>query len=719
MILLLLLVTVFATKQMNEIEYKIANAMPGSESRGFYEKEFFEVRSPIIRSRYSEVVWRQLDPVPLPSEIVKRFNGSVMAITGFEVDVMRKNPDGKEVSVPCYESYNHHFVAFIHGAGIKVKDSSKSHSEGVIRGHGVNVDFERTSAFQEVWSGKDVIPGVQAFNEHNGNEARQSYHGLPKGYIQPIASPEAFVMGPMQINTKNPDNSGTRGGPLPKESQAPPGAKYSGILECPCTTRTQKKSAGFEISAQCKENANPKTADECFTAAMGLGLGKIHSNQTIASLDQPEGCFIETKNGAFDVYFNSKAGTASCGKANVTAVFGHSKTDIGSCSLQIDNQVSITMSGPSDKWFAVGFNASSMSDTPWTVVADGNGKISEWHLGNHEEGTELSSFVKVVSNVVNNGIRTVVITRPLKGDAQRPTFAFNLAGTSFPFITAVGSTATFDGQKHAKATGSKFDMFGNSGCSFVCRGSTGWIDGRPFNPGCMDEPLSDLIKQNNPTCDLNLYRGGIYCCHDGVFLLDADQEIPEPVDEVYFKWRFYFDEFNPKEQTILIHLEWQFGHIEYDVPQAPPGTPPSQAIHHLTTRFSLKDLMDLYGKPHCDPFTEYYCADITRVTKNGVSLIMAGGHCHAPACIDIELYDADTGNLICRVTPEMGGGDDVWDEEGYLWLPPCQWGNKDDGLAQPPVFVLNTNFTSTKRVNSTYGHTGVMAIWQARGSYND
>ena len=91
-----------------------------------------------------------------------------------------------------------------------------------------------------------------------------------------------------------------------------------------------------------------------------------------------------------------------------------------------------------------------MSDTPWTVVADGNGKISEWHLGNHEEGTELSSFVKVVSNVVNNGIRTVVITRPLKGDAQRPTFALNLAGTSFPFITAVGSTATFDGQKHAK-----------------------------------------------------------------------------------------------------------------------------------------------------------------------------------------------------------------------------------------------------------------------------
>ena len=87
---------------------------------------------------------------------------------------------------------------------------------------------------------------------------------------------------------------------------------------------------------------------------MGLGLGKIHSNQTIASLDQPEGCFIETKNGAFDVYFNSKAGTASCGKANVTAVFGHSTTDIGSCSLQIDDQVLITMSGLSDKWFAVG-----------------------------------------------------------------------------------------------------------------------------------------------------------------------------------------------------------------------------------------------------------------------------------------------------------------------------------------------------------------------------
>ena len=70
---------------------------------------------------------------------------------------------------------------------------------------------------------------MQAFSEHNGNEARQSYHGLPANMVQPIASPQRFVFTPMQINTKNPNGPG-RGGPLPRNSQAPPNADYSGIL---------------------------------------------------------------------------------------------------------------------------------------------------------------------------------------------------------------------------------------------------------------------------------------------------------------------------------------------------------------------------------------------------------------------------------------------------------------------------------------------------------
>ena len=44
---------------------------------------------------------------------------------------------------------------------------------------------------------------------------------------------------------------------------------------------------------------------------------------------------------------------------------------------------------------------------------------------------------------------------------------------------------------------------------------------------------------------------------------------------------------------------------------------------------------------------------------DGINLIYAGGHCHAPSCISIELFNADTGELICRQTPVYGKSDKV------------------------------------------------------------
>ncbi len=90
---------------------------------------------------------------------------------------------------------------------------------------------------------------MHAFNEHNGNEACQSFHGLPPNYVQPIFSPATFDMNPMQINTRNPDGSGKRGGPLPRASAAPPNASYSGLLECPCSTRRKFEFGGHVTRA--------------------------------------------------------------------------------------------------------------------------------------------------------------------------------------------------------------------------------------------------------------------------------------------------------------------------------------------------------------------------------------------------------------------------------------------------------------------------------------
>merc|ERR1719356_679344 len=103
--------------------------------------------------------WRSQGPSPLLEPIVSRFNGTTaMAITGFEVNVVRVAADGTEVSVPCYESYNHHYGMTITGADAVLGELGEE------IGHGPMPEFVRPP------SAVDLPPGlsaVQAFNEHN------------------------------------------------------------------------------------------------------------------------------------------------------------------------------------------------------------------------------------------------------------------------------------------------------------------------------------------------------------------------------------------------------------------------------------------------------------------------------------------------------------------------------------------------------------------------
>ena len=129
-----------------------------------------------IQSQYSEVVWHPGPSTPLPPDVVKSFDGKVMIVTGWEVDVLRKTAAGVE-SVPCYESYNHHYVSHISGKGadIAVKmphpdDPTPSTTHGGPR-----------FIFSDNGKGSGTAPTSQAFSEHNGNEARQTYHYLSKG----------------------------------------------------------------------------------------------------------------------------------------------------------------------------------------------------------------------------------------------------------------------------------------------------------------------------------------------------------------------------------------------------------------------------------------------------------------------------------------------------------------------------------------------------------
>ena len=85
---------------MNNVTYLIANpATPNAAARSF-RGEFFEVLGPATTTHYSEVFWAP-QPVALPADIVARFDGKVIAFTGYEVDIVRTN--GEEEIVDCRE----------------------------------------------------------------------------------------------------------------------------------------------------------------------------------------------------------------------------------------------------------------------------------------------------------------------------------------------------------------------------------------------------------------------------------------------------------------------------------------------------------------------------------------------------------------------------------------------------------------------------------------
>jgi hypothetical protein len=180
------------------------------------------------------------------------------------------------------------------------------------------------------------------------------------------------------------------------------------------------------------------------------------------------------------------------------------------------------MVGPSAVWFGVGFNASEMSDQPWTVVVDGAGAVTERQLEDQKPGTLLPSSVKVVSSTVTDGRRTVILTRALKGAGPRY-FTFSPDGPSrVNFINAVGSGPTF--AFHKSKSPSSITLLPVAAPACVCSGSKlsfgdgsckGGISYHPtgqkedvgaglvnFNNRCAPEPASQLLAQHNPTCDL-------------------------------------------------------------------------------------------------------------------------------------------------------------------------------------------------------------------------
>merc|ERR1711892_196367 len=276
--------------------------------------EYFDAYSPPISTKYGEVFWTMMDPVPLDKELVERFSGKTMAVVGYEVDQVMKTETG-DVSVPIIWAYNHHYCAYLTGAMSEMRefDSSKVNLKDLgMNNHGASthyLSFKREDIEDE--NAHTEIPTSQFISEGNGGEFRKSYHGFPQGFAQLIDSPTTFRIQPMQIDTKNRHYNGSdfRADLLPKASAAPPNASYSGILECPCTDRIVKK-IDHSYTTQSKDTCEKRVddADECFKAAEKVENLEISEKRTVNDKSMPTGCFIiQHSNAPVTAYFNTKA----------------------------------------------------------------------------------------------------------------------------------------------------------------------------------------------------------------------------------------------------------------------------------------------------------------------------------------------------------------------------------------------------------------------------
>lgn len=262
----------------------------------------------------------------------------------------------------------------------------------------------------------------------------------------------------------------------------------------------------------------------------------------------------------------------------------------------------------------------------------------------------------------------------------------------------------------------------------LCRdpsANTGTIFGNRFAPNCAAFPVGELESTHNSICNISEYNGGLYCCHGGVVLLDTDQPQPNATDTWRMKYRFHFEEYTNQSNAFRTWWSTEAYDNEYNIPKSKancldPATPAEMCIHKIRSNFTGKQFVA--GSSACmvggDPAA---CGDIKRIESesNGFfRLAYAAFHCHAPACISGELWNDDTGELICRNEAVYGTGTKAFNESAYVTgIPPCVWGTEAEGLAPFPILHLTSNLSTVKRGNSTNGHWGVMALWQARATY--
>lgn len=173
-------------------------------------------------------------------------------------------------------------------------------------------------------------------------------------------------------------------------------------------------------------------------------------------------------------------------KSTGTVSLGSSMT----LKLDLDastSTVTYTITGPSNKWFAIGLNATTMStNNPIDVVMFGTSLLDRYLAGGHNAPTaDTTNNLTLASNTVSGTTRTIVVTRPFStGDDKDYTFTSSL--NSLNVLWAVGSNTTVTQQHASKGTATLTFTLGNEDFSLE------------NNISIYPVPATSLVNVTNP-----------------------------------------------------------------------------------------------------------------------------------------------------------------------------------------------------------------------------
>ena len=174
--------------------------------------------------------------------------------------------------------------------------------------------------------------------------------------------------------------------------------------------------------------------------------------------------------------------TYTTGTVNLSSTAGLAM----SIKLDVSTNVTMTLTGPSDRWFAVGFNASSMAAGTDVVGVHTSGTLTNFDAslsGYSAPVTDAQQNWTISSNQVNAGVRTIIATRALNtGDAAD--YVFTAGPGSLSLIWARGGSPSFSYSYHGG---------GNRGISNAT------FSLQPNPPSLSVNPTSTTICQGNST----------------------------------------------------------------------------------------------------------------------------------------------------------------------------------------------------------------------------